>query len=225
MQVAAEYGDEFAGLAADRTDNGRFYLRNDAFGGIDPFVLWTFVRESKPKNVIEVGSGFSTLLINEAMARNCDENVAHRGIHTIIDPYPREFITEDQSLYVIRERVQDVDPDLFGTLDAGDILFVDSSHIHADPDSDVRFEISEIYPRLKHEVHVHVHDVYLPWHYPQEIILDERRPFNEQYMLQPFLSNPSVAISFSSYYALREYPELVWSCTARARSDRRSPDS
>lgn len=209
LKAASKYEPEFAGLPSDRTDEAAFYLRNGAFEGIDPFVLWVIVRESKPRNVIEVGSGFSSLLIDEALTKNREEDATYRGSHTIIDPYPRDFIQHHRTLNVIRERIQDIDPESFGELVAGDILFVDSSHIHNGPDSDVRFEINEIYPRLAYGVHVHVHDIYLPWHYPSEIILEERRPFNEQYMLQPYLSNPSVVIDFSSYFALRTFPDVV----------------
>jgi hypothetical protein len=58
-------------------------------------------------------------------------------------------------------RVQDVPLALFGELQAGDILFVDSSHVIR-PFGDVLTEFQSIIPNLASGVLVHVHDIFTP---------------------------------------------------------------
>jgi hypothetical protein len=54
-----------------------------------------------------------------------------------------------------KKSVTDVALDHFDQLEAGDVFFVDSSHLYT-YNSDVRFEFADILPRLKKGVVVHV---------------------------------------------------------------------
>ena len=75
----------------------------------------------------------------------------------------------------------------FCALEANDIVFIDSSHV-VKIGSDVVYEFLELLPRLKAGVMVHFHDIFLPAEYPKSWVLEDRRFWNEQYLLQAFLA-------------------------------------
>ena len=129
-----------------------------------------------------------------------------------IDPQPRAEITgiTDQ---IIRQPVEEVDMSIFDQLEAGDILFLDNSH-RILPNSDSMVFYLEILPRLNPGVIVHIHDVYLPYDYPQ-FMCD--RSYSEQYGLAiALLSNRArYEILLPCYYAsedaeLSEVIAPVW---------------
>lgn len=47
-----------------------FYLLNGSFENVDPQIYYSLIRNLKPKHIIEVGSGNSTLLAAQAIRRN-----------------------------------------------------------------------------------------------------------------------------------------------------------
>ena len=75
----------------------------------------------------------------------------------------------------------------FSSHEANDILFIDSSHMIR-PQGDVLFEFLEILPVLKPGVLVHIHDIFSPRDYPKEWVVDKHCMWNEQYLLEAFLS-------------------------------------
>jgi len=122
--------------------------------------------------MIEVGSGFSSLLIADVNTRFLNNSCKFQ----CIEPYPREFLVGGVAgvSELIVQKVQDIPPGYFETLDEGDILFIDSSHV-CKTGSDVNFLYFEILPRLKPGVLIHIHDIFLPLEYPQEWVIDENR--------------------------------------------------
>ncbi len=141
------------------------------------------VRHFRPRLVIEVGSGFSSLVLRDAAAKNNSSPLI------CIEPFPRDFLREGfpglRSL--IEKKVQDIDLEFFFQLESGDILFIDSSHT-VKIGGDVNYLFLEVLPRLKPGVIVHVHDIFLPFDYRRDWVLDELRFWTEQYLLQAFLS-------------------------------------
>jgi len=100
-----------------------------------------------------------------------------------------------------------VDP--FTSLQAGDILFIDSSHV-AKTGSDVNFLYFEVLPRLASGVRIHVHDILLPADYPKDWVLRENRSWNEQYVLRALLMySTGFRVMFGCNYAFRGFPGLV----------------
>ena len=174
----------------------RFYYDNNIFVGSDPKLLHCFIRHFKPVKLIEVGSGFSTLLANEAFLKN------ERGGMVAIEPYPRDFLKQENletldSLIV--KKVQDVDLELFEQLSENDILFIDSSHV-LKLGSDVAFLYLEVIPRLKPGVLIHIHDIFLPYSYPRKWIHEAPRLWNESYLLQALLQgNSGLEIMLGSF--------------------------
>ena len=136
-----------------------------------------------PDRIVEVGSGYSTLLMRAV-------NRAHFGDRIAIDcvePYPRDFLRHpDIGVTLHAHPVQSAPATLFSTLTAGDILFIDSSHV-AKTGSDVNHLFFAVLPTLAEGVIVHVHDIFLPFEYPRAWVIDGRRSWNEQYLLRALL--------------------------------------
>jgi hypothetical protein len=189
QSLSAKYHAEFDRFPLESTgDASQFFLHNDYFGTVDAEILYCMVREHKPRRVVEIGSGNSSRLIAAALRQNESEGIP-RAAYSIIDPYAASKISTilQQVTEVVRQPVQRVPLALFESLEAGDVLFVDSSHVVA-TDSDVWYEFLEILPRIAVGVIVQVHDIFLPDDYPREWLLESRLFWNEQYLLQAFLT-------------------------------------
>jgi hypothetical protein len=127
------------------------------------------------------------------------------------------------SFTAITNRAQDTSLELFQELQAGDILFIDSSHV-CRTGSDVNYELLEIVPRLNTGVLIHFHDIFLPWEYPQSWVLGCRRFLNEQYLLQAFLTfNQKSEVVWASYHMLRTHPKALDTAFASFRVDITKP--
>jgi hypothetical protein len=147
-----------------------------------------------------VGSGFSSVILGEVTAKNSSSALI------CIDPFPQEFLKQDPpGLHsLIEKKVEDVDLDFFSQLGAGDILFIDSSHT-VRIGGDVNYLFLEVLPRLAPGVIVHVHDIFLPFDYRRDWVMEEFRFWTEQYLLQAFLTFNSefevlMANSYLSHY-------------------------
>jgi len=153
------------------------------FRGVDALAAYCMVRHFQPRLIIEVGSGFSSLALGQAAAKNKNSALI------CIDPFPSDFLRRGfpglQSS--IEEKIQNIDLKFFSQLQSGDILFIDSSHT-VKIGGDVNYLFLEVLPRLKPGVIVHVHDIFLPFEYRRDWVLDEFRFWNEQYLLQAFLT-------------------------------------
>jgi hypothetical protein len=186
LLASFSYNNELASVARQQRDGYEFYLENGAFGSGDAEYWYNLVRLKKPKRIIEIGSGFSTRMARRALEANQRDDPQYECEHILIEPYEHEWL-EELAVTVIREKVENSDMRMFEKLEADDILFIDSSHIIR-PRGDVIFEYLEILPRLNVGVIVHVHDIFSPKDYPAEWIVDEVRFWNEQYLLEAFLT-------------------------------------
>lgn len=184
MSFAAELLD----IPVEKPSGLEFFMGNQAFGPGDAEYWYQLLRLKKPRRVYEIGSGNSTLLAVKALAAN-QRDTGQRCRHLCIEPYEAEWL-EKLGVEVLRQKVEDVSLELFGDLEENDVLFIDSSHVIR-PGGDVLFEYLELLPRLKPGVIVHVHDIFSPRDYPQQWLVDWVRFWNEQYVLEAFLSqNP-----------------------------------
>jgi predicted O-methyltransferase YrrM len=188
QELRAAYGDEWDAFPEHTDDPARFQLRNMTFESVDAEIAYGLIRRTGPKRIVEIGSGWSTLLALEALARNATEG--RPGAVTACEPYPSgalELAAASGRIELIVEPVQGVPLEVFLALGDGDVLFVDSSHV-CRIGSDVQYEFLDVLPRLAPGVLVHVHDVFLPYEYPQSWVEAEKRFWNEQYVLQAFLA-------------------------------------
>ena len=180
------FNEELKKIPTRKTNNLEFYYYNNSFGLGDSEYLYNMIRLFKPKRMVEIGSGNSTLMSINAIRQNAKDNQDYFCEHTCIEPYERGWL-EKLGLKVIREKVENVDKEFYFTLEANDILFVDSSHIIR-PQGDVLFEYFEILPILKPGVLVHIHDIFTPKDYLNEWVLEDIKFWNEQYLLEAFMT-------------------------------------
>jgi hypothetical protein len=201
-----KFRNEYQQFPTEPTDEaGCFYLGNGLFGGGDALVAYCMVRYFQPRLIIEIGGGFSSLLLAEAGAKN------GKSALICIEPFPQQFLrqTLPGSCSLVEKRVQDVDLELFSELGPGDILFIDSSHT-VKIGGDVNYLILEVLPRLKPGVIVHVHDIFLPFEYRRDWVMEQFRFWTEQYLLQAFLAfNSEFEVLMANRYLGNRYMEDV----------------
>ncbi len=199
----------------DRSRPHRFYSRNSQFSWLDARLLFVILRELRPRRMIEVGSGFSSLLSADVNHRFLDGSMEF----TCIEPYPREFLKSGISglTRLVVSRVELLDVGEFGALESGDVLFIDSSHV-SKTGSDLNFLAFEVLPRLAPGVLIHFHDIFLPSEYPREWVIEENRSWNEQYLVRALLMySTAFRILFGSHHAFLTRPREV--AAALGRSD------
>ncbi len=189
---------------------GCFYLQNENYESVDAELLYAIVRARKPRRVVELGSGFTTLLIGEAARRNADEG--HETLHLAYDPYPRAQILGENTPPPTRFEplpATEVPLDDFRELEAGDVLFVDTTHT-VKLGSDVNHIILDLLPRLSPGVLIHFHDIFLPWEYPREWFEKMSYFWAEQYLLQAFLAfNDSFDVILPAAAVATEFPDRL----------------
>lgn len=185
LTYAAELGDK-AGLEASAE---QYHHENEWFTWGDAEYWYQVIRALKPKRIIEIGSGHSTLMAIKAIQSNMAEVSSYTCQHVCIEPYEMPWL-EKTGVEVLRKKVELVELEYFKQLEEGDILFIDSSHIIR-PFGDVLYEYLEILPSLNKGVVVHIHDIFTPKNYLQSWVEHEVRLWNEQYLLEAFLTHNS----------------------------------
>lgn len=183
------FAEELANLPMAKPDSLDFYLNNGAFEAGDAEYWYQLIRAVKPKRIFEVGSGNSTLMAIKAIRKNKEHEPDYTCKHVCIEPYEMPWL-EETGVSVVRKKIEDVELAFFSELQENDVLFIDSSHIIR-PEGDVLFEYLELLPTLNKGVIVHVHDIFSPRNYPAEWLEGEVRFWNEQYLLEAFLSHNS----------------------------------
>lgn len=203
-RMFSRFSSEYNAFPTKSFDPTVFYLDNDAFAGIDPYIYYCMIRNFKPRTIIEVGSGHSTLLGAQAARANDSTR------YICIDPWPRQFIARGvPDIELIQCRVEDVDMGMFRHLQSNDILFIDSSHVIRTA-GDVYFMFLEVLPRLPSGVIIHIHDIFLPFEYPKDWLINQQRFWTEQYLLQAYLAeNNHAEVLFASHYFSTTHPHEV----------------
>ncbi len=187
----------------EKTEGLRFFFDNPAFPYCDAIVLHCMIRHLKPKSSIEAGSGYSSCVTLDTNELFFGGKIAT----TFIEPYPELLLSlikaeDKERIRVVPSRLQDMDLAEFETLQANDILFIDSTHV-SKIDSDVNYIFFEILPRLAQGVVVHFHDIPYPFEYRKAWVY-EGRAWNEAYLLRAFLQyNDVYRIVLMNSYMVR----------------------
>jgi hypothetical protein len=169
-----------------KTKELRYYFENPAYSYSDAVLLHCMIRLLKPNKIIEVGSGFSS-----CMTLDTNELFFNGSIQlTFIEPHPELLLSlikeSDKNRHrIIGSRLQNIALSEFASLEANDILFIDSTHV-GKINSDVNRILFDILPILSPGVHVHFHDIFFPFEYPKDWVY-EGRALNESYVLRAFL--------------------------------------
>ncbi len=185
-----------------------FYYDNGSFEYGDADYWYQVIRHFKPKSIIEIGSGNSTLMARKAIQKNESEDDGYRCKHVCIEPYQKPWL-EQTGVTVLREKVEDVGLEFFSELSENDILFIDSTHMIR-PQGDVLFEFLELLPTISPGVVVHVHDIFSPKNYTNQHLVDKVLFWNEQYLLEAFLSqNPDWKILGALNFLHHHHPDVM----------------
>ena len=205
------YNEELLEFPLDKRKDYEYFYNNSNYSSGDAEYLYNIIRHFKPNRIIEIGSGYSTLMVRNAISNNKLEETNYTCHHICIEPYEVQWL-EELGVEVIREKVEKLDKSIFQNLKSNDILFIDSSHIIR-PQGDVLFEYLEILPSLKSGVLVHVHDIFTPKDYLDEWVYGHFF-WNEQYIVEAFLTFNSEfrIIGALNYLAHNHRKELAEKC-------------
>ena len=176
---------------------GENYLHNNFYPTPDAEIYLSMILDYKPSKILEVGSGFSTLIARRAVdIGNLDTKIE------IIDPSPRTSI-ESAAHKIQYKFIENISLEKID-LDSKSILFIDSSHISRSS-GDLPYLYCKLIPTLPSGVIIHVHDTYLPYDYPTIL---QKRLYTENYLLHAILCHSSkFEILFSSHYVSRTHPD------------------
>lgn len=212
LEALSAYREKYSEVATEAfsTETG-FRIDNKSFGSVDAELLVAMIWHVRPKRVIEVGSGNSTRLLRYALGARQPGEEARPPRLVVIDPYPssatRKLLEKDAVL--IERPVEKVEFDLFLGLEPNDLLFIDSSHVLR-IGGDVAYLYLEVLPRLSAGVYVHVHDIFLPAHYPKSWVTRKRYFWSEQYLLQAFLAyNSAFEVVAAAHFLHLEVPGML----------------
>jgi len=205
------FGQECRWPKRPTTDRFQFYTENDCFGFGCAAGLHCMIRHLRPRRIIEIGSGNSSLVVSAALKQNLEQDRGLMCDYTIIDPFPNDLISAEVLpglTRLVRQRVEVAD-DFAADLEENDILFIDSSHV-VRTGGDVNYLILDILPRLAPGVVVHFHDIDLPFAYPKVYFTNPRfRVFwTEAYLLQAFLTcNDHFEVLLAMGYLMKDRDE------------------
>jgi hypothetical protein len=187
----------------------RFPVENVAFRQGDIELYYNIIRLLKPQRIIEIGSGFSTMVALKAIEANERQDAGCPCEITAVEPYPW---FRHEKIKLVDKFVESLDLDFFRQLRENDILFIDSSHMIR-PQGDVLFEFLKILPVLAPGVVVHVHDIFTPRDYPDRWVRTEVKFWNEQYLLEAFLScNTQFRVLIAPNYLQLHHPQELLAC-------------
>jgi hypothetical protein len=214
LQSLLPYSVEFNPPKILDGESSQFAWSNKMFSYSDAMAYYSFIRHSKPNQIIEIGSGYSSLVALEALSKN------GIGKLTSIEPYPSNFLEKNNDICLIRKKAQEIEVQhLNDTLENGDILFIDSTHTVKHGSDCVHIYLN-LLPQIKHDIYIHVHDIFLPFTFPRSFLLDHQIYWTEQYLLGAYLlDNPKIEILYSSAFSERNSKDLLdafmhkrWGC-------------
>lgn len=182
----------------------------ETYTTLDSVVLYCLLRHLKPRRYIEVGCGVSSQVSSEALRANERQGV--RAEAAFIEPFPGPRL-EGVDLYgrLLVKKIQEVSLADFQSLEANDVLFIDTSHV-LKCQNDVEYELLHIFPSLRPGVMIHIHDIYTPYEQPEDWLLGRYAPgaSNEQYAVEALLSGgDQFEVCLPLHLVGREFPELV----------------
>jgi predicted O-methyltransferase YrrM len=184
-------------------DGIRYFFDNYWFGRADALILYSMIRLVRPRRILEIGSGFSSAVMLDTNERFMERSMRLTFVEPESERLRKLLKPEDHgSVRILEQRIQDIDPDVVAELGAGDILFIDSSHV-SKVGSDVNHILFELLPRVPRGVLVQFHDILYPFEYPQQWF-ELGVSWNEPYILRAFLQyNREFAIRFWNDFMAR----------------------
>lgn len=201
LEALPQYRARFDSFRQPETNDVGYQYKNGFYFSPDTEILYTMVRVKTPRRIVEIGCGNSTKIIHQAL-----KDGGIQCEHVAIDPYPRLEISRLVHR-MMREPIEHAKAAaVIGALEAGDILFIDTSH-ESRPANDVAYIYGQLLARVRPGVIVHVHDIFLPYEYPKWWTVDLRLPYGEQYIVQAIVMNTAQwETLWPGYYLQRTLP-------------------
>ncbi|MGK2954014.1 MAG: class I SAM-dependent methyltransferase [Thiobacillus sp.] len=165
----------------------------------DAEIYAAMIMDRKPPTLVEVGSGFSTLIAHKAVS------FAHSDTRIVVyDPYPRTDVKPAvDELHLAPVEQSDLASRQWA---ADDLLFIDSSHI-CRTRGDLPYLFCNVIPSLPPGVLVHVHDIFLPYDYPN---LYDQWCHTEQYLLACMLAHSRrYKVVLATHWLSRAHPAAM----------------
>lgn len=208
LQLLSELGKQTPmRIPEEPTDDPlEYFAPNPSFDYYDSWAMAAMLRHLRPSRMIEAGSGWTSLLA----ARVNREYLAADMELTCIDPFPQPFLSGGAKgiSRIIEQPLEQTPLSVFERLAPNDVLFIDSTHT-VKTGGDVVFLFGEVIPRLRKDVFVHVHDIFLPRDYPEQWALSGWS-WNEQYLLQAFLAfNSEFEIVLALAWLAENHPDAL----------------
>jgi hypothetical protein len=197
------------GVPEQPTEPWRYYSDNVAYGVGDALTLHGMLRLIRPKRLIEIGSGHSS-----AMTLDTVEHFL--GGHTeltFVEPYPELLEAQlrpgdRERITVVPTALQQVPLETFTALQDGDVLFIDSTHV-LKTGSDVAWLYGAVLPSLHQGVWIHIHDMFYPFEYPKDWVM-EGRAWSEIYLVHAFLAfNRDFEIRLFNHWLLAKHLDRI----------------
>lgn len=185
--LLADYLEEYLRLPAYAEQHAKGF--GLGYTPVDALTLYLMIRHLKPRRYLEVGSGLSTYYCHLAAEENRKEGYPLEI--TCIEPFPLKRLQEFAGVTLHQNEVQDVDLAIFQSLEEGDVLFIDSTHV-VKIDGDVPYLLLDVLPSLASGVSIHIHDIPFPYNVPYPAdrwVFGQAEPmfWTEAMMLQSFL--------------------------------------
>jgi hypothetical protein len=195
LTILHNYSSEFDPPLASG-NRGIYSWDSPSFSYSDAMAYYCFIRHLKPKRIIEIGAGASTVVADAACKAN--------GVGEIVcvEPFPPGFLKEIASVRsVIESPVQQLPYSFFNEqLADGDILFIDSTHT-VKHGSDCLHLYLRVLPQLPSSIFVHVHDVWLPRTRSLNDLRDRQIYWTEEYLVMAYLiDNYRTEVLYGSNY-------------------------
>lgn len=193
----------------------------EGFGPVECCILHAVIRHFKPRVIVEIGSGISTIFSANALSVN-KKNTGIDSKVFCIELCPRQALNKIRyscpiPIDIITKPVQDINIDFFQILGEGDVLFIDSSHI-VKLNSDVNYLYLEVLPTLKKGVIIHIHDIAFPYPCPDPDywVFRKHQFWTEAALVQAFLMYNSVfKMLLCSSFLHYKMPEVLSSVFSR----------
>ncbi|MBV8801226.1 MAG: class I SAM-dependent methyltransferase [Alphaproteobacteria bacterium] len=193
----------------DAAPGFRYYSDNNIYPIGDATILRAMLADKRPVRMIEIGSGFSS-----ACALDTADEFSLPTEFLFIEPYAKRLRSvlrpqDAERVSIVEKPVQEVSLDVFASLNGGDILLIDSTHV-LKTGSDVHYELFKVLPVLKPGVYVHFHDIHYPFEYPSEWVFGKNLSWNEIYAVRAFLMhNNDYEIEFFNHYFTAAFTSVI----------------
>jgi predicted O-methyltransferase YrrM len=203
FQALPKYQEAFDRLRTTATNQVGYQFENGFYTSPDTEILYTLVRELAPKQILEIGCGNSTRITRQAIR---DGNLSTQL--TCLDPYPRRDVAEFADTLHLKPVEDSPVLEILATLEPGDILFIDTSH-EVRPANDCAYIYSILVPNIPAGVIVHIHDIFLPYEYPEHFSKGEAALWGEQYLVSVMLQNEAAwDVIWPGHYLQKTMPDF-----------------